>query len=251
MKQTLRTSLLALSLLAATTPALALHVDDPTVDEGEFEIGYKSERFGDDDASDNNKQKHLLEFEYGFTDDFSAALLLQGKRNSSDSFHASGFGVEAIYELTEQGEWWLSSGIYGEYLHAARDEDTDEIEGKILLKREDAEFQTTVNLIAERGIGGGRERGIEIESIVESIYEVGHYVNPGVEWVAEWGSTDHDFGDNQEHYLGPILTGDLLEFEIGKGQAAEIEYVVGYLWGLNDDSADNAIRFELEFETEF
>lgn len=57
--------------------------------------------------------------------------------------------------------------------------------------------------------------------------------------------TDSDFGDlgDHAHYWGPTVHGEL--FEAGDG---EIEFEVGYLFGLNESEADGQIRFGIEWE---
>jgi hypothetical protein len=50
----------------------------------------------------------------------------------------------------------------------------------------------------------------------------------------------------REHYIGPIMTGDMLAL-----RNTTIRYVAGYYVGLGDDSADNAARLQLIYRYRF
>lgn len=250
MKQSLRVVLAALVFCTAS-PAFAIHeVYRPDVEKGRLELEYYGARYGNDGQLVNNTQEHEFEIHYGFTDDFAAALIFEGQRYSSDSLHNSAVGILMQHDLTEQGEWWLSSGILGEYAHATESGAPDEFEFKILLERQQGPLNVAVNLIGARDIGPAREHGVELESVIEAVYACNHYINPGIEWAGEWGTSAGGVDNNGVHYLGPIITGDLVTFETA-GHASEIEYTLGYFWGLTNDSIDNAVRFQLAYEIDF
>ena len=150
MKQTLRLLPLLCTIFTAT-PAFALHeVYSPKVEKGEFELEYIGARFGDESGSAlNNAQEHEIEIGYGFTDNLNVALLVEGERESGEAFHVAGYGTKVRYEATEQGDWWLGSGILGEYVYTPHHDDADEFKLALLLERTQGPWNAIVNLIGE------------------------------------------------------------------------------------------------------
>ncbi len=75
-------------------------------------------------------------------------------------------------------------------------------------------------------------------------YQLHEYANPGVEWQGDF-NTFNDTGsfDDQEHYVGANLFGDL--------PIPGFEYEVAYLFGVSDAAADHAIRWKLEYSYTF
>jgi hypothetical protein len=235
--------------LFSTTHAQAgvSKLSSPAVTKGKAEVEYSGTRYGDDGKSFNNKQTHQVEMEYGFTDDFKIGLELKGQRKSTDSNELKFYGIEAQYELTQQDQWWLASAVKAEYAHAVQEKDADAFELKALLARRIANTNVLANVTLERELGDNRESGIGLGAKLQGVQQMNEHINPGIEWHGDFGKINK-LGDNatSEHYLGPILTGDLLKLAGGK-----IEYTAGYYWGMGDDAADNAARLQLGYEIKF
>ncbi|MFZ4124993.1 MAG: hypothetical protein ACOYJ2_02830 [Rickettsiales bacterium] len=248
MKQTLAYALLASSLLA--TPAFAGavgYVKSPGVDKGKFQVEYKGVRLGDDKKSKNNNQEHEFEVYYGLTDRLKFGMEVEAERESGESLDVEKYAPNLQYELTEQGEWWLSSAIYGAYGFADKASAANKAKLIAIVEREQGPWEILANLKAEREMGDNRKNGIIIYSSLQTVYEWRDYIEPGFEWHAKHGKTN-DFSDenNREHYVGPIIEGDLYEDE-----KSEVEYQFGYFWGVNDNAADNAARVLLEYSVKF
>ena len=103
-----------------------------------------------------------------------------------------------------------------------------------------------MNLTSEHGLGDNAESGFELGSVVQGIYEITEPFGVGLEWSADWGNTANPLDNQQAQYIGPVIAG---EFEISKH--SDIEYLVGYYAGLNEDAADSAARFQIGYEFEF
>lgn len=237
-----------LLVAALSSPAWALHeVYSPDVEKGEAEVEYRGDRFGDEGGILNNAQEHEVELGYSFTDDVRIELSVEGGRQTERPFFVNAYGAKAIYQTTAQEDGaWLSSGILAGYEHTPRDETADEGKLALLLEREQDDLDVIVNLTAEHGLGEGTESGFELGSVVQGIYKITEPVGVGLEWSADWGNTNNPLDNQQTHYVGPLLAG---EFEIS--EHSDIEYLIGYYWGLNEDAADNAARFQLGYEFEF
>ena len=99
--------ILSFTMCLAAIPAFAgvSKLSSPTVTKGKAEIEYSATRYGDNSSALNNKQKHQIEIEYGFTDDFKLGLEAITERKSNDSNELKFYGLEAQYELTQQDDW--------------------------------------------------------------------------------------------------------------------------------------------------
>lgn len=236
------------ALLSANASAGVGKISSPDVTKGEFEVEYSATRYGDESGSAlNNKQAHTYELEYGFTDRFMLGLEVGQTRESPQGSKIEGYGVEAQYELTRQGDWWLNSAIKAEYLHAAHDADPDELELKMLASYSAGANKLTGNLSFESELGNSRDHGIALESAVQAKHTLNEHFAPGIEWHAEYGNlSDLGNSDDVKHYVGPVLTGTLFDFG-----SSELEYTAGYYWGLTDVSANNAARIQLGYSIAF
>lgn len=222
-------------------------VSTPHVEKNEFEIEYNGRRTGDNERADNNNQRHLLEVEYGVSDAWQIGLEFEARRSATSQLGLQAYGVETQYELTTQNTWWLASALKAEYLLPADAGDASEGELLLLLQRDQGLIRLVANIELAREFGDNRDGGVELETALQGIYRWNKHLSPGVEWFAEYGNIDNFNSTNrQEHFLGPMLKGEL--FELGNG---EIGYEAGYYWGLTDSSADNAQRIKLSYELEF
>ncbi len=244
----LRPLLAGLLMLPVAALAGVGKVSTPAVTEGEFEIEYTTIRYGDDGGNKlNNAQAHVVELEYSFTGRFMLGLELAGERESPQSFQGEAYGVEAQYELTKQGDWWFASAAKAEYAFPFHESDASEGEVKLLLQRRQGPTRWTANINLQREFGANRRHGMELSSALQGLYLWNKHINPGVEWFADYGATNNLTLSNEEgHYLGPVITGELFSFKGG-----EIEYVAGYYRGLTSASAEDAARLQLSYEIRF
>ena len=242
--------LILASILALPVTAFA-EIDEvysPLVTKNSLEIEYKGVRLGDKSSTFENSQAHEVEINYGITDDFRLGLIGQAQRSSGDSFHSEGFGAQALYTTTHQDDWWLNSGILGEYVIANHDNSPDSLEARILLSRVQGPLTLSSNLILGRELGPNHTGGVGFGANAQALYDVGfEHLTPGIEWYGEFGRLNH-FGDenSEQHYIGPVVTGEIAEFG-----NSDIGYSAGYYWGLTDNSADHGARISLDFDIRF
>lgn len=235
------------SVLTASNAAFAVgYVKKSGVEKGEVEVEYQFVRFGDSNASKDNKQKHEVELYYSPTDDLKLSVEAEAERAPQTSgLEAKAYGLSAQYELTSTNEdWWLGSALYGKYELADSDRDPDEGKIGVLLDKKYGRFTTIANLFLERELGDNRQTDAAFESALQTSYSISPYFQPGLEWHGEYGEVDQFHStDNQEHYLGPIVKSEML---LG---GTELEMELGYFRGITDASADHALRvlFEVEY----
>ncbi len=223
-------------------------VYSPLVTNHKLEFEYKVSRLSDSGKALDNAQSHEVEMTYGFSNDLRLGLLGQADRASSSPFNVTGYGAQALYTTTHQGDWWLNSGVLGEFVAANHDHTPDSAEGRLLLSRVQGPVTVNANFIFGREIGEKRSSGVGFGSSLQGLYDIGNdHVMPGVEWYGDFGKLNHfSHGNQQQHYVGPILTGGIVEF--GR---SEIDYTAGYYWGVTHNSADHAARIEIDYELQF
>lgn len=235
-------------LLASNAHAGIDKMYSPQVVEGEWGLEYSGIRTSDHHGNSfNNAQGHEVEFEYGLTPRLKLGLVAEGERESPDSFRTTGAGLEAQYEMTSQKDWWLSSGILGEYMAATHSADPDAGELKLLLQRYEASWNFLANIGLAREFGNNRASGVALASSLQGTYRINRYLAPGLEWHADYGNVNHlQLNDKEGQYIGPIVKGALVDF--GNGA---LRYTAGYYAGLTAASANHAARLQLEYEWRF
>ena len=238
----------ALICWAPTAHAEIDEIFSPLVTKHELELEYEGSRLSDSGKSLNNAQHHEIEARYGVTDNLLLGILGEGDRSSGTPFRGEGVGAQAVYTTTKQGAWWLNSAIFAQYTAATHNHTADSAEARVLLSRAQGPVTVTANLIFGREIGPNRSHGVGFGNSVQGLYDIhNEHFTPGVEWFADYGKLNHfNTSSDQQHYLGPVATGEIASF----GQS-EIEYTVGYYWGLTNASADNGARLELEYNLHF
>ena len=223
-------------------------VYSPLVTKNTLELEYKGTRLSDSNKALNNSQAHEVEIDYGFTDDLQIGIIGQGQRTSGESFHSEGFGGQVLYTTTHQGDWWLNSGVLGEYVVANHDNSPDSLESRLILSRVQGPLTFTGNLVFGRELGPNHSDGVGFGVNAQVLYDAGlEHFKPGIEWYGDFGKLNR-FGDenSEQHYVGPVLTGEVAEFE-----NSEIDYNAGYYWGLTSSSANQGARIQLDYELHF
>ena len=243
------TLVLAGILTAGTTePASAAHkIYSPHVEQGELELEARGHITRDNDSDQDNVRKEKFEIGYGITDWWFTSIFIEYEREPGHDYEHTATAWENIFVLTEPGQYWADVGFYVEYEKPEDNDKPEKVELKLLLEKESGKWVNTLNLIAEREVGGGAEDEVEFGYAWRSKYRLQPSFEPGFELYGGLGS-DEDFGlhGGQEHQIGPVFSGS---FKLsGK---TKLGYEAGYLFGLNENTPDNTFKWVLELETSF
>jgi hypothetical protein len=233
---------------ALTAPFAAIaDVGNPKsagVTKGETSLEYKAARTGG--APFNNDQEHEFEAYYGLTDRLKLGIEhVKANAPGSASLQTDKNVLNATLNTTHQKEgWWLSTALFAGYGIATGADDASLV---LIGERREGPFDIKLNLALGREIGGGREHGVDYKTALQVKYHWLKSLNPALEWHANWGKlNDTREASDQGHYLGPYLSGRLIETPDG-----QVKWGAGYFWGLTDRSADTAQRVLLEYEFRF
>ncbi len=239
---------LVLVLLVAVTTmpqtARAAHVIySPVVEQGEIGIEYRGHYDFDGSKQRDGGQQHKLEVEYVPTAYWSTALFGEWEQEPGGSLRGTEIAWENIFQLTQQGKYWVDVGLLAEYAHSLERGGDDALELGLLLEKELSRSVLTVNLLAERALASGAET--ELEYAMRWRYRLDQRFEPGLEIHGGFGEWENlgSLADH-EHSAGPALFGRTRRAD---GRAA-FKYEAALLIGLTHDAPDATLRLQLEYE---
>jgi hypothetical protein len=234
-----------------TAPAKAdigeLYVYSPVLEgAGIAEIEYRGARTFDSDPTKDDAQSQKMSFGYGITDWWFVEAYGELARDPGGSTHFDGTEWETIFQLTEPGEYWANVGLSAEYERVAnRKTDSDELEFGPLLEHDFGPATMDLNLVLDRQLGPSiSERGVGLAYRWETRWRLLPQLQPAIEAFGDFGPISRLNPGEQQHLLGPALAGKfLLGFIPG-----DIEYDVGYLFGLTPSSPAGTTKVIIEYE---
>jgi FTR1 family protein len=240
---------LAAVVFAATPqPASASHkVYSPIVERGELELEARGHVLSDGDDEVDGARKDKYEIGYGFTDRWFSSLFFEYEKEGDEDYQHTATAWENIFQLTEQGRYWLDPGLYLEYEVPAEGDKPDKIEAKLLLEKSLSSMVHTANLVFEREVGGGADDEVEVGYAWRSKWRLDRRFEPALEIYGGFGSLDSlSLSRDETHVAGPVVMGSLRT-----GVKSALSYELGYLFGLTDESPDGVFKWLVEYEGSF
>jgi hypothetical protein len=186
-----------------------------------------------------------FELTYGLTDHLEAAAYLNLAHSNGDSFQYAGSKFRVRGSLFEQSELPVDLGWYLElewHRTPQFDDNQLELEFKGIIEKDIRKFQISLNPIFEKAafVGPNKNKGIAFGYAAGIYYNYLREISPGLEFYGAVGLIDdNDPLQAQQHYIFPVLRGDL---------PSGIEYSVGPGIGLTRGSDRVLIKFNLELE---
>jgi hypothetical protein len=232
------TLLLPASVVRAD-PAAKVHLPAVVQGELEFELlgGYQWWR----DNEDNHERQFVGAIAYGVTPWWKTELEVGTTRVPSESFKLDEVEWENIFALTEPGRYWLDVGLFTELAYDHPEHRNAIALGPMFQKEIDA-FQGNFNVIFERELGSGAEPGAAVKYEWQVKWRGNPRFEPGLQGIGTLGRTN-DFGHQMQANIGPAFFG-----QIPTGGRSKLKYDAAILFGLNKNTPDTTIRFELEYE---
>jgi len=244
LRQAAAASVIGIAVLAAghSPPARADHiVYSPIVEEGEKAIELRGHYDFDENDSLDGGQAYKIEFEWAPFSRWLTELLVKYEREPGENLEATEIASENVFQLTEQGKYWMDFGLLAEYVYSLEDDGEDAIEIGLLGQKDFGRNEVRLNVIFEQELESGAD--LEMEYRWQYRYRRNERFEPGVEMyggLGEWGESG-SFSDHEQQ-LGPAMYG---KFRTG---TAALNYEVAALFGLTDESPDATVRFMLEYE---
>ena len=220
-------------------PASKVHL--PTVVQGELEFellgGYQ---WWHDNEADRERQL-VGEIGYGLTPWWKTEIGVGTTRVPNESYKLDEVEWENIFALTEPGRYWLDFGLFAEFAYD-HPERRNAIALGPMFQKEIDEFQANLNVFFERELRAGAEPGAAINLEWQVKWRGNPRFEPGVQGFATRGRTN-DFGHQTQGNIGPAFFG-----QIATGARAKLKYDVAVLFGLNKNTPDATVRFQIEYE---
>jgi len=198
-----------------------------TMPKGASELEYYfTSEVPDNNSSNKNTLKHWLEYEYGLTSHWDAAIYQQftNKNNQGDHhFKYDGFKIRTRYRLAKKNAYPIDTLIYLEYKRSSDFSKPHEIEAKLILAKDIGNFNVSYNQIFERDLE--RVGKTDFAYAVGLSRSCGQHLKFGVE--SKGSYSDKRFG------VGPTFS-----YQGNKYWSA-----LGIIFGTNQDSDDIQSRF--------
>ncbi|MCK9504899.1 MAG: hypothetical protein M0Q95_12050 [Porticoccaceae bacterium] len=184
--------------------------------------------------STNKPRSQLHRFAYGraFGDRWFGEFYVVGEKDQDESLEVSAYEIEAIYQLSEQGEYWADWGLIFE-LEKEDGLDIWEAGSGILVEKEHGRWSTTANLLIVQEWGQDIDDEIESSLAVQTRYRYSALFEPAIEFHSAQNSKA----------LGPVFLGD-----IRLGSRRNLHWELGAFAGLESDTPDYSFRGGIEFE---
>jgi hypothetical protein len=179
-----------------------------------------------------NRQTWRLGYGMAFSDSWFGELYVIGERDDANSFHVSEYEAEALWQLTEQGEYAADWGLLFEFatLDSA---DYMELATTLLAETEWRRWTGTANVTAAYEFGDDIDNEFETGLALQARYRYSMALEPALEIYS---------GENVLG-AGPVLMGN-----IRTGPGRQLHWEGGLILGLKDETADRTWRLLLEYE---
>ncbi len=233
---------------ASSPYALAdYNVYSPYVEKDTLDIEARGNVVTDRNPKRRSARQDKFEIGYGVTDWWATSIVTEYEREPGETYRRSVTAWENIFQLTERGKYWLDAGLHVEYASASKKNAADILELKLLLEKNIGQFSNTLNLTFEREMGKNASHDVETSYAWHTRYHWKPELEPGIEIYGGLGNLDGlKVSNKYSHQAGPVLSG---QFRLDSKSA--LLYQVGYLFGLNHNSDDGAVKWQLVYKRHF
>ncbi len=249
-----------LALLAPMGAARAdFHVVSPyEIDFGELEIEHNGSDSVDPRAGMGGQQSYTLELGTGLTPWWHSEIELGFDNDPTvpQPTMLTQVVTENMFQITEPGEYFLDTGFYIEYGQSTTtgvNATSNEVTFGPVFGKDIGRFTHTVNLFLTRQLGPDQtSQRLDFSYAWQSRWNLWEPLSPAVEIYGDTGTLGNAPGfSNQLLRLGPVGVGSLKLSALGLGQAGQIKYELGWLFGATPATARGTLRWRLELEIPF
>jgi len=204
----------------------------PYVQALEHEIELRASIEDGGNTSANDRQTWRLGYGQSISDNWFGELYLIAGQSSSESFRVEQYELEALWQLTEQGEYPVDVGMLFEYEHD-RSADVMEISTGLLLEKEWQRWTGTANIYAIYEYGSDIRNEFETAAALQLRYRYSRQFEPALEY----------YKSEDIVALGPVVMGAW-----SLGQARQLRWEAGMINAIDSDTPDRTFRLLLEYE---
>lgn len=202
------------------------------IEEGELELEMRGLHVIDDNLGREGDSAVKIGVGYGASARWFVEGYVEVEDARGEDPEIEAYELENRFQLTEQGEYFADFGLLVE-VEKVRELDIIELKGGPLIQKDFGNWTGKANLLVERQFGDDKtEDEWEFIGRAQLKYRMSSAFEPGIEY----------HGDENTHALGLVGMG-----MAGSGQG-RVKWLIGAYAGLDDDTPDVQVRWELEFE---
>ncbi len=186
---------------------------------------------------DVNVLRQRLGYGFSLSEHVTMEGYLVGERNTADEFNLAAYELEIRWMLTEQGQYWADWGTL--FTLEKKDAVNDwSAKAGIIFEKEIARTSLTMNFFVTQEWGNNpqnvtRKNETETDFRLQYRYRWLPQLQPAIEF----------YSGNDYLGVGPAFMG-LQRFAREK----QLKWEMGFIFGLNKNSAEQALRVNIEYE---
>ncbi len=196
----------------------------------EKEIEYRS-LYQETEQSADVQVLQLLGYGQSVNETLFLEFYILSKQSETESSEISAYEVEALIQLTEQGEYWADWGLVFE-LEKVIDISMWELKSGILVEKEWGKWSTALNFFTVYEFGEDYENEWHTAAAFQWRYRYSQFIEPSLEvYSSEYGAS-----------VGPALSGQI------KFSQKKLNWEFGLQLGIDNDAPDSYWRALVELE---
>jgi len=165
------------------------------------------------------------------SDDLFIEFYLIGARDTNQNVEIEAYEVEALYQFTEQGEYWIDFALLVEI---ERERESQEWEGNIgfIFEKEFGKWSATANFRNKYLYENDQRHSWVSSQALQWRYRYSPTIEPGVEI----------YSANDEIFIGPVLLGEI------KLSRNKLNWEIGIVQELKQSENESILRGLIEYE---
>ncbi len=179
----------------------------------------------------DNAQKYRFGYGQSINERWFAEIYLIGEKHREQEFKLEVVEIEALWQITEQGEYDQDWGMLFEVEHER--DDVSEISSALIIEQQWNNWVGTANLYLIYEWGSKIDNEFETAMALQGRYRYSKTLEPAIEFY----SSDVSEG------IGPVLLGN-----IKLSGRKKIYWETGVIFGLDNETADQTYKISIEFE---
>jgi len=204
----------------------------PYVQPLERELELRASLEDGSNARSRDRQTWRLGYGMAFNDNWFGEAYLVGQQDSVDSFHLREYELEALWQITEQGEYAADWGMLFE-LASVDSADITEISTTLLVEKEWLQWTGTANLKVTYEFGDDIANELDTALSLQARYRLSKALEPALEFYS---------GENVLG-AGPVIMGSQ---RLGPGR--QLHWETGLILGMKQNTPNSTFRLLLEYE---
>ena len=204
----------------------------PYVQPEEREIEFRASIENDGDRRSGDERVYRLGYGQSLNDRWFGEVYLIGTKNDDQGLRLEAYEIEALWQITEQGEFFADWGMLFE-LEKERSEDVLEFATALLVEKEWRRWTGTANIYGIYEFGDDIDNEFETALALQTRYRYARGLEPALEL----------YMGQDTRGLGPVLMGSW-----PLGGARQLRWEGGLIFGLDSDTPDQTFRVLLEYE---